>query len=287
MLSTIELPDGRTLAYECWGDPDGAPVFLFHGTPGSRLDFAPSPVMPTGDGRGGRFIAVDRPGVGQSEPQPGRRLDHWSWDMVRLADHLGLERFRVLGYSGGGAYALRCALDLPDRVERVIGVGSVVPPLLRSLTDGTGVAPRAALGVGSRLPLIGEPLLAVAFRAIDVASSLAFTVGTLEMCDADRQILGTHHLRENRRIAYLEGAAHGTRGPMHDVALVGRSWEFDIERIGVPVTLWAGADDNFVPLVQQEALARVLPDAELHVVPHAGHCVLFQCSETILADAVG
>jgi pimeloyl-ACP methyl ester carboxylesterase len=73
---------------------------------------------------------------------------------------------------------------------------------------------------------------------------------------------------------------------MHDVSLVGRNWDFDVERVNVPVSLWAGADDNFVPLVQQEALARVLPNVELHVIPDAGHCVLFQSGEKILADAI-
>jgi hypothetical protein len=98
--NAIELPDGRRLAYcEC-GARDGAPVFFFHGWPGSRLDFAPNDA--TAAAAGVRVIAVDRPGIGGSAPQGGRKVLDWPTDVAALADSLALDRFAVLGFSFGG-----------------------------------------------------------------------------------------------------------------------------------------------------------------------------------------
>jgi pimeloyl-ACP methyl ester carboxylesterase len=110
----IELRDGRQLGYAEWGDSAGGPLLFFHGWPGSRLE-----------GRLGdeaaktcrvRLIALDRPGMGLSDFQSRRALVDWPDDVVQLADALGLERFAVLGISGGGPYAAACAWKLSDRL---------------------------------------------------------------------------------------------------------------------------------------------------------------------------
>src|SRR5436190_12648591 len=118
------LPDGRTLAYCDYGVPDGRPIFYFHGLPGSRIDgrVAADEMRAAGV----RFIAPDRPGLGCSDLAPGKRTyGGWAQDVAHLADHLGIERFSILGYSCGGPYALAAATELPERVERVGLVSSV------------------------------------------------------------------------------------------------------------------------------------------------------------------
>ena len=96
----IELPDGRALAYAEFGQSDGLPVVYCHGSPGSRLE----PLL-IGDEvltrAGLRVISPDRPGMGGSDFQPGRRIPDWPADLVCLADSLGLARFAMLGNSGG------------------------------------------------------------------------------------------------------------------------------------------------------------------------------------------
>jgi len=111
--SSTHLPDGRLLAYAEWGDPNGRPVFLFHGMPGSRL-FFPDPVG-AAEARV-RAITVDRPGMGRSDPQPGHRVADWPRDVVALAGELGLHRFGVIGWSAGTAYAFACAAVIPERL---------------------------------------------------------------------------------------------------------------------------------------------------------------------------
>jgi pimeloyl-ACP methyl ester carboxylesterase len=78
-MNLLDLPDGKRLCWAEYGDPDGRPVFLFHGNPGSRLACKP------------------------------RALERWPEDVVALADHLEVEEFAVFGPSGGAPYALACA----------------------------------------------------------------------------------------------------------------------------------------------------------------------------------
>jgi len=108
--TVLALADGRRLGYAEFGDPSGAPCLYFHFSPGSRLE--PAAVF---SGvrqawlRGVRLVSADRPGFGLSDRQPARTLLDWPGDIAALADHLGIDRFAVLGASGGGAYALACA----------------------------------------------------------------------------------------------------------------------------------------------------------------------------------
>src|SRR3954454_24933753 len=124
-LSTIALPDGRTLAYAEWGDPQGRPVISCHGTPGCRLNRHPNQELVRSTGA--RVITFDRPGYGQSTRRPGRAVVDVVEDVARLADHLGLEDFAVVGGSGGGPHALAVAALLAGRVTRAASVVGVAP----------------------------------------------------------------------------------------------------------------------------------------------------------------
>lgn len=107
----MQLPHGRWLGYLDFGDPDGVPVFYFHGLPGSRLDTAQHESMFKEFHM--RIVATDRPGYGLSTSQHRRKVLDWPDDVVALADHLGIARFAVMGVSGGGAYAAACAYKIP------------------------------------------------------------------------------------------------------------------------------------------------------------------------------
>jgi pimeloyl-ACP methyl ester carboxylesterase len=74
-----------------------------------------------------RALALDRPGIGRSTPHPGRRLLDWPCDVAAFADAFGLERFAVLGWSGGGPYAIACAHVLGQRVSAT-GLAAGVRP---------------------------------------------------------------------------------------------------------------------------------------------------------------
>ena len=124
-LLTFELVDGRELAYALWGDRDGFPLFVLHGTPGCRLERWPDEEVYRR--LGVLLVTHDRAGYGRSTRHPGRRIVDEVDDVAALADHLGLERFGVTGASGGGAHSLACAARLSDRIERASCVVGVAP----------------------------------------------------------------------------------------------------------------------------------------------------------------
>jgi pimeloyl-ACP methyl ester carboxylesterase len=119
ITNVLTLPDNRRLAYAEFGKPDGHPVFHFHGSPSSRLE----PLL-LGDDvfsqLGLRIIAPDRPGMGQSDFQPDRGFSDWSDDVVFLADALGLDKFSILGISGGCGYVAACAAKVPERLHSAV-----------------------------------------------------------------------------------------------------------------------------------------------------------------------
>ena len=124
----LELDDGRTVGYAIWGDSEGTLVFIGHGTPGSRLDRYPGLEDPDWVRRRRvRFVGVDRPGYGYSDPWPEASLLECAGDFVRVADELGLGRFAALGVSGGAPYLIALGALAPKRVVRIaVACGAVV-----------------------------------------------------------------------------------------------------------------------------------------------------------------
>ena len=119
----VELPDGTIVGYAEAGDPAGPPVMYLHGSPSSRLEIDLPGIREAAEDLGLRVLAPDRPGIGLSTFRRYTIADYPR--LIRaFSDALGLERFAVIGVSGGGKYACACAWVLPDRVTRVALVSS-------------------------------------------------------------------------------------------------------------------------------------------------------------------
>jgi pimeloyl-ACP methyl ester carboxylesterase len=262
----IRLADGRRLGFAQYGDPQGAPIFSFHGGLSSRLDAAFA--APLCAARGVRLISVDRPGIGLSDLQPGRALLDWPDDVHQLAAAIALERFAVFGWSAGGPYALACAYALPRLVTRV-GIAGGMRPIDR---------PGAARDLGLRLDRI---LFALARRSPRAAALLLGAVraspprllrwGLLrELPAADRRVLATLSVSEATAFVY-EAFRSGVRGTVEDYRVLGEPWSFDLEAIASEVLLWHGEQDHLVPLAHATYLKDHLWHARLILVPRRGH----------------
>ena len=97
------LTDGRIIGYAQYGDPNGFPVVNAHGGLACRLDVEAA--APIADQVGIRLISPDRPGIGLSDPLPGRTILDWAHDIGELLDQIDVDRFAVMGWSMGGQYA--------------------------------------------------------------------------------------------------------------------------------------------------------------------------------------
>ncbi len=121
---TFTLPDGRKLGYTIQGN--GKPVVYFHGTASSRLEI--NLLSQFAHANGFRLIGVDRPGYGLSTFTEKRRLSDYAEDVNALLDYLGLDRFAVLSWSGGGPFALTYTAHFPERVTCAVVAGCPALP---------------------------------------------------------------------------------------------------------------------------------------------------------------
>jgi pimeloyl-ACP methyl ester carboxylesterase len=263
------LRDGRRLAFAEWGAPDGKPVFLFHGRPGSRLL---CPDVDATDAADVRLITVDRPGYGRSEPRPGRTLLDWADDVEELADRLGLERFPIIGWSSGGPHALACCVRIPSRVsvvglaaasgpcDRVAGAWEAQPEEVRTLTELLRKDPAAALeGVRKRVQWFA-----------DDPESL-FVPGWAGPDDPDDALLADPKILEAMQAWMREAARQGTGGFVEDWVAEQGPWSFDLKEIDHRVHVWWGERDVLVSRAHTDYLAATLPNAKLITYPDEGH----------------
>jgi pimeloyl-ACP methyl ester carboxylesterase len=147
----LELAGGRKLhVYDTGLDSENSTsVFWHHGTP--NIGAPPRPLFAVSDQLGVRWISHDRPGYGDSTPMPGRTVGSAAADVAAIADALHIQRFTVMGHSGGGPHALACAALLPDRVLAAVAVSSLAPYGAEGLDWFAGMAESAAATLSAAL----------------------------------------------------------------------------------------------------------------------------------------
>jgi pimeloyl-ACP methyl ester carboxylesterase len=246
----VQTSDGRTLAYAQIGDREGAPVFVLHGTPGSRLSGRhPDPSRVADAGL--RVITYDRPGNGRSTRHPARAVVDCVGDIAAIADALGIERFVVTGGSGGGPHALAAAARLPDRVIRAECNVGAAPYDAQALDWFEGMDPENVKEFGWALE--GEKTLARELeRQADewlgrLDDDPATLLGEFELSEADQAVLGDQVVRERMRRSFREAVAPGVWGWVDDDLAFVKPWGFEVEEIRVPVQVRYGAGDVLVP----------------------------------------
>jgi pimeloyl-ACP methyl ester carboxylesterase len=276
--ATITLADGRSLAYCEWGDPNGFPVMLMHGGPGSRL------LCPDEDATAAaevRLLTVDRPGYGGSDRRPDPTLLGWADDVRALANRLDLERFAVVGFSAGGGYALACAARMPERISAVglaccEGPYDQVPGALEQ-----GMTPE-------------ERTLFEGIRRDPVAAreAVADHVGWYQDPDAiwewepsavDVPILARPDVRDALTQMFREGARQGVGGLVDDWIALSLPWGFPLTDLKMPVVVCHGELDHLVGPAHAHHFSAVLPNTTLVLYPHDGHLLLLQHWDEILA----
>lgn len=181
-LHLLQLSDSRLLASVRWNEGDRHPMLFCHGTAGSRLFHLADPTLLSEIDVD--LVTVDRPGYGQSRPQPGRTLLDWPRDVAALADELGWRRFVVAGISGGGPHALTCARTMSERVAAV-GVISGVAPFWPGTVQGMLATTRQAFWLARWAPWL---LMLAAGRL--KSNGVRFLAKLRhELPDCDRQIV--------------------------------------------------------------------------------------------------
>jgi len=275
-----KLHDGRDLGYAEYGDPNGIPVFFIHGSPGSRLFHPPEDVTIR---QGVRLICTDRPGYGDSTFQPNRRLLDWGTDIAQLADHLGFNKFAIVGHSGGGPHALACAYALPERVTAAGIVAGAGPADTPNATEGMIFLHQLGITVGQYLPWsIWYLIIKYLFHGIAADPTTAIDRDQDTWPPTDREILTTPEIRELCIRSDTEAYRHDLLAYAWDARLLTRPWCFELEEIKVPVHLWHGTLDNSTTLVMARYMEEKIPNCKLTICENEAHMLLIPRWEEIL-----
>ena len=272
--TNVMTPDGRSLCVESGGNPAGPSVLVHGGTPSSRLMAASW--LRDAEQRGIHLISYDRPGYGGSTAQPGRTVADCASDVRVVADALDVKRLAVWGISGGGPHALACAALLPDLVSAVATLASGAPYGVEGLDYFAGMGQR---NVDDIRLFLDDPAAAREQSRRDRDEMLEVTPeGLLEvlatlLSPADQSVLTLELATELLEVQKL-GLAPGDQGWWDDGCALLGPWGFRLDDIGVPVQLWHGTQDRFVPFQHGQWLAEHIPGVDAHLTDTDGHITL-------------
>lgn len=293
--ATLVLPDGRKLGYAEYGAPNGEPILYQHGFPASRVEAAG--LHDVASKVGARLIAIDRPGYGWSSPHKEGSLLTRAQDVETLAKHLRLEKYGVLGISGGGPYALACARSLPaDKLRAVSIVCGLGSPDMgywgmnwkswMGWTFGQRMFPGLCRWWFSREP---SARLDLSQEERMKRIRQAFEKDKAKMDPKDAAVFGDEdwmwmHLRRGEEVY-----GQGMDGFSDDFRLLNSDFGFRIEDIrkDLPVQLWHGKLDTFVPLQHGEKVAaRLGGNAHLRVTDDTHASIWAERKEEYLGELV-
>jgi pimeloyl-ACP methyl ester carboxylesterase len=266
-------------------------VILLHGTPGSRL--GPRPRSAVLHRLGVNLIAFDRPGYGGSDRKVGRRVADVTSDVCAIADACGLDRFAVIGRSGGGPHALACAALRPERITRAAVLVGLAPQAAPGLDwfDGmtaSNVIDFTAAAAGH------DPLAARLVAAADtIRADPAGLIARLyaELTDSDRRVVADPGIRWLLARTHAEALRTSADGWIDDVLAFCSPWGFDPEKVTTPALLWHGERDVFSPVSHARWLASQITGATALFQADAAHfsalAVLPDVLRWLVADPEG
>ena len=248
--------DGRSLG--TWvSEPPGPArltVVWFHGSPQSGAIL--EPIAAAAASREIRVVSYGRPSYGGSTALPGRDVASAASDVGAIADALGLERFAVMGASGGGPHALACAALLGDRVAAAATFACLAP-----FRDEPGWFDGMAAPGGLQAAARGRDARA-RFAETDEFDPSQFIAADWAALRAEWRSLGA------------DAGAAGEAWPdglIDDDVAFARPWGFELGDVRQPVLLIQGGSDRVVPPSHARWLLDALPSAELWLRPRDGH----------------
>ncbi len=272
----------RRLGFAEFGDPQGRAIFWLHGTPGARRQI-PAEARAYAELEKIRLIGVDRPGIGSSTPHQYPNVLAFADDLRTIADTLGIDKFAVIGLSGGGPYTLAAAAAMPERVVAAGVLGGVAPYV------GPDGISSGLMNLGSTVAPVfevaGMPIRLAAATLIKFIAPVGSPV--LEIYarispEGDRRLLARPEFKAMFLDDLLNGGRKQLSAPFYDIVDFVRDWGFRLDEVKVPVRWWHGDKDHIVPFEHGAHVVSLLPDAEMTVLPGESHLGGLGFAEEIL-----
>ncbi|KAJ4764816.1 Alpha/beta-Hydrolases superfamily protein [Rhynchospora pubera] len=283
-----KLKDGRYLAYKEWGVPKENAKYkmiYLHGFGSFRFGI-PSISQEVLEELGVYLLSYDRPGYGESDPDPNKDAKTVATDTEELADNLNLgPKFYVLGVSMGGAFTWSVVKHMPHRLAGAI----LLCPAVNFWWPG--FPSNVTMQTWNQL----LPQEKWAFRVARYFPSLVYWWNTQKLFPRSAIISGDMRIYslEDKEIlpdliarsAEFMHAAYqqGVYESLHrDIKVWHSEWGFSPVDLPNPfpnnegsVHLWHGAEDRMAPVLMSRYIAQRLPWIQYHELPTAGHLFSF------------
>ena len=284
----LTLLDGRQLGYAVEGE--GKPVVYFHGTASSRLEIMLLTKFATE--KQFKLIGVDRPGYGLSTFMNRLKLRDFCADVNALADHLDLQRFAVLSWSGGGPFALTYVALNPNRVTHALAVGCPALPFDPSSAHNNNPLAKYAM----KAPFLAKWALGMFRKSVlnanqDIEAYLKSRSGKSMVASwpkPDASFFEDPKWLKLMYAAMAEGFkqnSNSINAIYQEHRLFMQPWTELIEQIPAgKLTLWQGAQDKTCPEVNAQKIAHIAKGTHIKVFPDEGHCVMFANTESLAKE---
>lgn len=286
-MTSLRLPDGRSLDLRVDGPDDGPVLVYVHGTPSSGL--LPDDLGRAALGRGMRLVSWSRPGYSTSSRHADRTVASFAADAESVLDHLGVDRAWAAGWSGGGPHALALAALLPHRFHAVATLAGVAPyaESQGSLDWLAGMGEDNLDEFGASLdgeePLrdyLDAPVEALrGVRPRDIVASMSSLLPEVDRAHIEGDF------GEFLAQSFREALSVSEDGWVDDDLAFVEPWGFDLGAVSVPVTVWQGSADLMVPFAHGEWLAAHVPGARPRLLEGDGHLsIVVGRAEEIVED---
>lgn len=279
----IKLSDGRNLSYSEFGDPHGQALLYFHGWPTSRLQAQSYHQL--AKKLKIRIISIDRPGYGLSTFKENRELLDWPNDILELTNQLKINKFSIIGISGGGPYAAVCAHKIPQRLKKVAIVVGLAPTYVKGLLNGTSTLSKFAWKNYAKYPLLRKFSALLHYLNAKYGPSLGlhrFMFGA----KADKKILSDIKVRKMVKNAYQEAFKNGYKGVELDLKLYTNDWGFNLKSIKSKIFLYYGGDDKNVSVKMGKYYAMQIKNSKLTIYQGEGHLISRTHAREILTELI-
>jgi pimeloyl-ACP methyl ester carboxylesterase len=273
---TLSHADGRRVAWAEWGDPEGLPVLFLHRNPGSRLLDPDSTATASA---GVRLITIDRPGYGRTDPVADPTRSAVAADLAAVVRHIGVDDVALIGWSGGGVFALEAAAALGSRVRSLSLLCTPAPD------DELPWVPDAFRGLTAEVQSDPERALASITETCGFYAENPEAAVESDAGPADAEVRVRPGIADALRTMMREGARQGAVGMAADIVAASRGEPLPLAEVRARARLWYG-DADWIGPEHGRWYADRLPDAQLNIVPGAGHLLPLTNWRAIL-DATG
>lgn len=265
--SSIELKDGRQMGFAEYGNPDGQPIFYFHGLPGSRLEAGHLHVVAVANNF--RLIGLDRPGMGLSSIEPKRSILSWVEDVEDFADSMSIDKFSIVGHSGGAPFVAACAYTIPHRLNGAAIVSGMAPFENPEATASLALGQRIVNRIIKAIPWVANLMMKLTFIMLNKPGMLKQMLK--QMPEVDQLVFREPESSKAIIDATKEAFRRGVSGTSQEIVLTLKPWGFKLEDITYPITIWQGGMDKQAPEMHARIYAKLIPNANLTFFKDEGH----------------